>query len=176
MTDPNIPQQPGVPPTPPPNAYQTPPQQPYQGAPQQPNPYQSAPGAPAAPGAPLTEAEDKQWASFAHFGGILGFLPSLIIFLVFKDRGARTRVEAKEALNWQITWIAGSIILQIVLAILTGILGAVLPWGAYVAISGIFGLIGFLPYIANVIFSIMGGIKVNNGGSYRYPVAIRLIK
>ena len=25
--------------------------------------------------APLNEAEDKQWASFAHFGGILGPLP-----------------------------------------------------------------------------------------------------
>ena len=76
------------------------------------------------PAAPLTEAEDKQWASFAHFGGILGLLPSLIIFLVFKDRGAKTNVEAKEALNWQITWIAASIIL----AILTGIIGGIL-WG-----------------------------------------------
>ena len=28
-----------------------------------------APAAPT-PAAPLTEAEDKQWASFAHFGGI----------------------------------------------------------------------------------------------------------
>ena len=160
MTDPNIPQQP--------NPYQTPPQQP--------NPYQGAPGAPMAPSPPLTEAEDKQWASIAHFGGILGFLPSLIIFLIFKDRGARTRVEAKEALNWQITWIAANIVLQIALAIIGAIFSAFLPWGAYSAISAIFGLIGFLPYVANVIFSIMGGVKVNAGGSYRYPFAIRLIK
>ena len=55
------------------------------------------------PAAPLTEAEDRQWASFAHLGGILSFLPSLIIWLVFKDRGAFTNVEAKEALNFQIT-------------------------------------------------------------------------
>jgi uncharacterized Tic20 family protein len=27
-----------------------------------------------------------------------------------------------------------------------------------------------------VIFSILGGVKVNGGGSYRYPVSIRLIK
>ena len=198
MTDPNIPQQPGVPPTPPAPGYGAPPpapQQPYQAPPQQPagygappqqpggygappqqTPYGAAPGAPVAPAVPLTEAEDKQWASFAHFGGIIGFLPSLIIFLVFKDRGARTRVEAKEALNWQITWIAGSIILQILLAILGGILVAVLPWGASTAILGVFQIIGFLPWVANVIFSIMGGVKVNGGGSYRYPFAIRLIK
>ena len=40
------------------------------------------------PAPPLTEAEDKQWASFAHFGGVLGILPALIIWLIFKDRGA----------------------------------------------------------------------------------------
>src|SRR5688500_1224341 len=62
------------------------------------------------PAAPLTEAEDRQWASFAHLGGILGFLPSLIIWLVFKDRGTFTNVEAKEALNFQITLIAAEII------------------------------------------------------------------
>ena len=53
--------------------------------------------------APLSEAEDKQWASFAHLGGIIGILPSLIIWLIFKDRGAKTNVEGKEALNFQIT-------------------------------------------------------------------------
>ena len=127
------------------------------------------------PAAPLTPAEDKQWASFAHFGGILGFLPALIIFLVFKDRGTLTKQESKEALNWQITWIAANIVLQIVLAIL-GIAVNMLPFGAYVVISGFFGLIGFLPYLTNLIFSIMGGIKVNGGGTYRYPFAVRLIK
>lgn len=127
------------------------------------------------PAAPLTPAEDKQWASFAHFGGVLGFLPALIIFLVFKDRGTLTKQESKEALNWQITWIAANIVLQIVLAIL-GIAVNMLPFGAYVIISGLFGLISFLPYLANLIFSIMGGVKVNGGGTYRYPFAVRLIK
>ena len=44
------------------------------------------PAAPA-PAAPLSHEQDLQWASFAHLGGILGLLPSLIIWLVFKDRG-----------------------------------------------------------------------------------------
>ena len=127
------------------------------------------------PAAPLTPAEDKQWATFAHFGGILGFLPSLIIFLVFKDRGTLTRQESKEALNWQITWIAANIILSIVLAIITLATNA-LPLGAYLAVSAILGLISWLPYLANVVFSIIGGVKVNGGGTYRYPFAIRLIK
>ena len=129
------------------------------------------------PAAPLTPAEDKQWASFAHFGGILWILPSLIIFLVFKDRGTLTRQESKEALNWQITWIATYIVLQIVIAIITfALVLSPIPYGAFSVITGLLGFIGWLPYLANVVFSIIGGVKVNGGGAYRYPVAVRLIK
>jgi uncharacterized protein len=131
------------------------------------------------PAAPLTEAEDKQWASFAHFGGILSILPALIIFLVFRDRGAKTKVESKEALNWQITWIAAAIILSILVAIISGVLFATATFdniGAISAVAGLLTFISYVPYIINVILSIIGGVKVNGGGSYRYPFAIRLIK
>ncbi|WP_309711419.1 DUF4870 domain-containing protein [Pseudolysinimonas sp.] len=117
------------------------------------------------PAAPLTEAEDKQWASFAHFGGVLGILPSLIIWLIFKDRGTKTNVEGKEALNFQIT----VTILQVVLYVLGTIL-------AIVFIGFLFYFLAFVVWVAMVIFSILGGVKVNGGGSYRYPVSVRLIK
>ncbi|GAA1443974.1 DUF4870 domain-containing protein [Leifsonia poae] len=135
------------------------PQQPYGGVPPQ-QPY-------GAPAAPLDPAQDKQWASFAHLGGILWILPSLIIFLVFKDRGRLTNQEAKEALNWQITWIIVWIASQIVGAILsfTGIgwllFGLLIPW---------------VLYVVNLVFSILGFVKVNGGGTYRYPVNFRFIK
>lgn len=117
----------------------------------------SAPQQPQ-PAAPLTEAEDKQWASFAHLGGILGFLPALIIWLIFKDRGVKTNVEAKEALNFQIT---------IAIAYVIGVILSVIIIGA---------LISFLAWVAAVVFSIIAFTKVNAGGSYRYPFALRLIK
>ncbi|MEO7123163.1 MAG: DUF4870 domain-containing protein [Lacisediminihabitans sp.] len=118
------------------------------------------------PAAPLTAADDKLWASLAHFGGILWILPSLIIYLVFKDRGERTRVESKEALNWQITWIA--------IDIISFILGMITVW---FGIGIIFlTIIPWILYILNLVFSIIGGVKVNGGGSYRYPVSVRLIK
>jgi uncharacterized Tic20 family protein len=132
-----------------------------------------------APAAPLTESEDKQWASFAHLGGILWLLPSLIIYLVFKDRGARTRVEAKEALNWQITYLGGWIVLQILVAIITAIaVAAAFSSGVYYAgsFTGILWLIPGAWWVVNVIFSIVGFTRVQAGGSYRYPFAIRLIK
>jgi uncharacterized Tic20 family protein len=127
---------------------------------------------PASSAAPLTAAEDKQWASFAHFGGVLWLLPSLIIFLVFKDRGALTKTESKEALNWQITFV----IIYIAWSIIGAILTAVLIFSGAYGITFIFGLIGWLIYLANLALSIMGGIKVNGGGSYRYPFNFRFIK
>ncbi|TXK17165.1 DUF4870 domain-containing protein [Homoserinibacter sp. GY 40078] len=120
------------------------------------------------PAAPLTEAEDKQWASFAHLGGILSFLPALIIWLIFKDRGPKTNVEGKEALNFQITLVIAQVanfILGLILSIVT---------------FGLWGIIQTLIWLAlwavGIIFSIVAFTKVNAGGSYRYPFAIRLIK
>ncbi len=121
------------------------------------------------PAAPLNAEQDKLWASLAHFGGILWILPSLLIFLILKDRGERTRVESKEALNWQITfliiWVAW-IIISAILAIPFLIIG----------IGWLLTLIGFLIWAANAVLSILGGVKVQQGGSYRYPFSFSFIK
>jgi uncharacterized protein len=142
-----------------------------QSAPQDPNlgqqpqqPYQ--PQAPVA-AAPLTEAEDRQWASFAHLGGILSFLPSLIIWLIFKDRGRFTDIEAKEALNFQITLVIGYVVINII-----GIFLALVTFG----IGGVFTLLVWVLWVVGVIFSILGFMKAKDGEHYRYPFALRLIK
>lgn len=153
MSDPNAPEpgasQPSSPsPTPPP---------------QQPAPPQYA----AAPAGPYSPETDRQLAMWAHIGGVVGFLPSLIIWLVGKDRGPRTNVEGKEALNWQITFTIAYIALWIVTTILSSIL-----W-----VLGLFlWLLPLALWILNVVWSIQGGLKVNAGGSYRYPWNLRLIK
>jgi len=137
-----------------PNPGQLPPQQPYQ------------PAAPVA-AVPLSETEDRQWASFAHLGGILGFLPSLIIWLIFKDRGRFTAVEAKEALNFQITLLIGYVAINII-----GIFLAVVTLG----IGGIFTLLSLALWIVGLVFSILGFTQAKDGQHYRYPYALRLIK
>ena len=115
--------------------------------------------------APLSTAEDNQWASFAHLGGILSFLPSLIIWLVFKDRGAFTNQEGKEALNFQITLAIAQIISQILFYAL-----------AVILIGFLFGFVSFAIWVAGVIFSIIGFTKAKDGIAYRYPFAFRFIK
>ena len=124
-----------------------------------------APAAPQ-PAAPLTEAEAKQWASFAHFGNIILLIPALIIYLVFKDRGPKVAVEGKEALNWTINVTGAFIILQV--------LSLILAFTIFLPL--IIGILVFALIIVNIIFAILGGVKVNGGGSYRYPVNIRWIK
>ena len=117
---------------------------------------------PAAPqrtaAAPLSAEQDVQWGSFAHLGGILGFLPSLIIWLVFKDRGSFTDTEAKEALNFQITLIFGYVVAAILVVV---VIGAFLAW---------------IVWILGVVFSIIAFLRAKDGKHYRYPFAIRLIK
>ncbi|GAB3617008.1 hypothetical protein GCM10027416_15650 [Okibacterium endophyticum] len=140
-------------------------QPPYQG--QQP-PYQGQQYAGQQPGGyPLTPEQDKQWAMWGHLGGVLGFVPPLIIWLVFKDRGPFTNQEAKEALNFQITVAIFSIGLGILMTILT-----VITFG----IAGLFFFLVYVPWILGVIFAIIAGVKVNNGEPYRYFFAIRMIK
>ncbi len=111
-----------------------------------------------APAAPLSETDDKLYAGLSHILGILGIVPSLIIFLVFKDRGAKTAVESKEALNFQITALGIEIIGYILSVVFIGLLVIPAIW------------------IIRIIFSILGWQKVQAGGSYRYPFALRLIK
>jgi len=139
----------------PPPAYQAPPPA-YQAPPPG---YAAPPPGYAAPAAPLTDAEQRQWAMFSHLGGILfGFVPALVIWLVFKERGRFVDEQAKEALNFQITWNIALIVSWITIFIFIGFI--LLP----------------LAYIGGVIFMVMAGMAANKGQAYRYPVNVRLIK
>lgn len=168
MTDPNTTPEPGAPQQPAAQQPPAPPQQPP-AAPQQPQQPQAAPQQPqpAAPAAPLSREQDVQWGSFAHLGGILGFLPSLIIWLIFKDRGSFTNTEAKEALNFQITLVFAQIAIFIISTIV-----AFVTFG----LGGVLGLLSWVVWIVGVIFSIIAFVQAKDGNHYRYPFAIRLVK
>ena len=147
MSDPNAP-------TPnDPNQSGRPPQPPYQS-----QPYQQ--GTPASSATGLTPAKDIEWGSYAHLGGLLGFLPALIIWIVFKDRGRFTDAEGKEALNFQITMLIGYFAATVLTVVTFGIL------------SWVFTVL----WILSAIFSVLGFVAAKEGRNYRYPFALRLIK
>ncbi|MEF2976525.1 DUF4870 domain-containing protein [Subtercola sp. YIM 133946] len=136
--------------------------------PNEPPPYQPGP-APAA-GAPLSAADDKLWASLAHFGNIILLVPALIIYLVFKDRGPLVNQESKEALNWTIN-VTGVIV---IVNILSAILGVIPILGFVLGL--LLTLVWVAVLIVNLVFAIIGGVRVNGGGTYRYPFNYRWIK
>jgi uncharacterized protein len=133
---------------------------------------------PAAAAQPLSPADEKLWSTLAHIGNIIGFLPSLLIFLILGPRSARVREESKEALNFVITAIIAWVALAIV-----GVIVNVIYQNLPVGIDVVFLLIGILitllqwaVWIGLIVFSIVAGVRVNGGGTFRYPFALRLIK
>jgi uncharacterized protein len=120
-------------------------------------------GAPT-PGSPVpgyANSEEKTWALIAHFGGIIvGFIAPLVALLVKGNESPTVRAHAVEALNFQITWNVALIVGQI-LAICTG------------------GFLFFLPlacWAVIVIFSVIAGLRANEGQLYSYPISVRLVK
>lgn len=126
--------------------------------------------APAAAQAPLSAADDAQWAMLVHFFNIILVVPAVVIFLIFKDRGPRVAVESKEALNWTIN-VAGAVILLNIANIVLGFI-PIVGLIAWILIMVVIWAI----LIVNLIFAIRGGMRVKDGGSYRYPWNYRWIK
>ncbi|MGV8965296.1 MAG: DUF4870 domain-containing protein [Cellulomonas sp.] len=141
-------------PTPPPYSSPAPP--PY-GTP--PQPQYGAPNQPYGGPVPLDDAQTRQWAGLAHLGGIFGFLPSLIIWLVYRERSAFVGQEARVALNFQITVLIGYVA--------ASILNSIVPF---------VGLLNFAIWVMAIIFSIQGYQAVQRGQGYRYPFSLDLIK
>lgn len=121
--------------------------------------------------------EQRQWAMFAHLSALLGaivtgafgggwgcFIGPLIIWLMKKDTMPFVDDQAKEALNFNIT-IAIAFVALLLLSFLTLGIGLILTVPLWIII-GIFWL----------VFTIIAGIKANDGVRYRYPFALRLIK
>ena len=110
-------------------------------------------------------AEAKQWAMFAHLSALLGFLipfgsivAPLVIWQIKKNEFPFVDDQGKEALNFQITVLIAVIVCFVLTFVLIGLL--LLP------------IVG----IAALVLTIMGGIKANEGVTYRYPFTLRLIK
>lgn len=97
----------------------------------------------------------------AHFGGIvLGFIAPLIAMLVKGNESPTVKAHSVEALNFQITWAVATLV-------------------AFVLAVCSFGLLFFLPmitWLVIIVFSIIAGIKANEGTLYHYPMTFRLIK
>ncbi len=115
-------------------------------------------------------------AFFTGWLALLAIVPALVIYLAFGKRGTLTKQESKEALNFQITMVAAMIIWAIIAAIVTAALLFSLSFGVWTVVLLILAVIGWALVVLDVVFSIVGAVRVNGGGTYRYPFAVRFIK
>ena len=132
-----------------------------------PNNVTAAPPPPA--GTP--SAEERQWAMFAHLSalsacvtGIGAIVGPLVIWQIKKNEMPFVDDQGKEATNFNITMLIICVALWIFTIITFGI-GILITFPAFVLVG-----------LAWLIFTIIAGIKANEGVAYRYPFAIRLIK
>ena len=131
----------------------------------QPNDPAPSGGPPPMSSIPITP-DDRTWATMAHvasiiamFVGGLSVLGPLIVWLVKKNESEYIAHHGREALNFQITMLIAFAILFVAGFVTCGI-----TW-AMCALLG----------IANIILSIIGAIRANDGQLWTYPFSIRLV-
>ena len=133
------------------------------------NPYteQAPASAPAGPPSyavqkqPLSPSEERTMGAIAHgaplvamvlSAGLLGFVGSLVIYLMYKDRGPFVRAHAANSLNVQIT---------------TGII-------LIVSLPLMLVLVGFLTFalalVVAFVVHVLGAIKAYNGEWWNPPM------
>jgi uncharacterized Tic20 family protein len=106
------------------------------------------------------KGNDKIWSMLSHLSALLGvgiILP-LIVYLAMRNESEYLAENAKEALNFHI-----SILIYCVCCI---------PLVFIVIGIPILILIG----ICSLILAIIATIKASEGGCYRYPLTLRLVK
>lgn len=116
---------------------------------------------------PMSPTEERNLGMIAHLvpavllplsAGTLGFVGSLIIYLIYKDRGPFVRAHAANSLNVQIIT-AIALLLSSVLMIV---------------------LVGFLLYplviVVATVIHVLGAVKANNGEWWTPPLTPQLVK
>ena len=118
---------------------------------------------PISPDGAAITSDERTWGTIAHVSPLIAMfvglmvLGPLVVWLLKKNESSYVAHHAREALNFQITMLIASAI----------------------GFATLFCFIGFvlLPaiFVANVILSIIGAVKANEGLRWTYPFSIRLV-
>jgi uncharacterized Tic20 family protein len=125
---------------------------------------ESKPAAPGAPGAPPTP-DERTWGMIAHLSAFVGLLvpfgniiAPLVIWLARRDGSQFVEIEAKEALNFNISVALAAIVCALLTLAAVGI------------------LLGLALFVTWLVMTIIAAIKASEGIGYRYPISLRLVK
>jgi uncharacterized Tic20 family protein len=102
--------------------------------------------------------DEKNIATFTHLGGtVFSFIPALIIWALKKDESPYLAIQAKEALNFQITILMAQLAASVLYVILIGFVITGVVW------------------VINIVFCILAAIATSKSENYTYPISLRLI-
>jgi uncharacterized protein len=113
---------------------------------------------------PISEDEQRQFGTLAHLGGLLAIypplnlLPALVIYLVYRGRGALVRDQSSEALNFQITVFIAQLVVWFI--------DSLVSFNTYLSL---------LLWVFSAVFSILAALTCGRGGRYHYPLSIRFL-
>lgn len=109
----------------------------------------------------ISVIQDRNRATLAHFGGILGIIPSAAVFYVSRNNAPFAEQEAREAMNF--TFVPSIALVALwVLSLLPGM-------------GNIAMVLGTLVWLFMAVASVRAGIEVNRGEPYSYRVNPRLL-
>ncbi len=123
------------------------------------------------PPAPLSEADERQWAMFAHLSillnlvtGFLGVVAPLVIYMIYKERSRYVAYHSLQSLIFQLVWwVGGGFLIGAAWAI-TGVLSAVLIGLLCIPVALVLSLIP----LAALGYGIYGGVQVSQGRDFKY--------
>lgn len=116
--------------------------------------------------ATVSPSEERTMGMLAHAiplvamvvsAGVLGFVASLVLYLIYKDRGPFARENAANSLNIQITT---GIVLLISIPLMLVLVGF-LTWGIALVVA--------------FVLHLLGALKANRGEWWRPPMTLRIV-
>lgn len=129
--------------------------------PNEPPPFEPTPATGLTP-------DERLWATLAHLAAFIGLLTTagalavlgpLVVWLLKKDESSYVAHHAREALNFQITMLIAAAVLFV-----AGYFTCGISWALFVPVG-----------VANVVLSIVGAVKANEGQRWTYPFSLRLV-
>ncbi|MBC2934143.1 DUF4870 domain-containing protein [Nocardioides sp. zg-1228] len=143
----------------------------YQRDPQQPTTaYRATPTT-------MSPQDERTWGAISHAGavvamvcsaGFLGFLASIAVYVVHKDRGPFVRAHAANSINVQISmfiWLLVAGVIYVVLGVITLGIG-------FVVFLPVFAV----PFVVAAVLHVIGAVKAYNGEWWNPPFTPQFVR
>ena len=125
----------------------------------------------------MSPQDERTWGAISHAGavvamicsaGFLGFIASIAVYVIHKDRGPFVRAHAANSINIQISmfiWLVVATVVYVVLGVLTLGIG-------FLVLLPIF----LVPLVVAGVLHVIGAVKAYNGEWWNPPLTPSFVK